>query len=190
VVDQDGREVTARNAGFLSRGPLPDEATSQIFVAWPHPVPHRLSLIEGEVTLFRKMVPVTVEVPMPLAGQLGELRSWGSIQGRVHGKQVLEGNLSVNLAFDHPHITMVEPATRNEAVAIMPDGSERPILALRSGGGSGISHLRLRNVPGTAQGLRLTLLAKWSPDERHEFRFQDYPAVIGPAPQPQEGAAP
>jgi hypothetical protein len=191
VLDQDKRDVLDDGSGNQATpyrhlpGLLPDERRQSFTFQWPYPNPRRFSRIEGDLTLFRQLRKVQVDLRIPFPEDPFPVVTAEGCEFQFLQVQPLEEGVQGTLRIGFPLDTALEIAS-TAATAELADGSKIPARLEFGGywvtGGTRVMQQSYSVTEAKSRPIKLTLevLVKSQPDQRTHFVFNNYPLEIDP----------
>lgn len=199
VTDDRGHTSVARIAdsplsGRLVASPIPDEYVLTVTLPWEPQSPRRITGVEGELRLYRRLEPVEIRAPIPEKDGAGEPGMQGGFSVQVkEASHTPNGALRAIVRIESPVET---------GVAAAPPG-RKPSLELAEGAGPAVSVRRLgltyardhvaaeflataEAVPTRPAALRFWVVRQSEPTHRVPFRFTAFPGDLG---EPSQGRA-
>jgi hypothetical protein len=199
VVDDQGRDaldlpadrVETSPLGHTAASPFSDERSQTVAFAWPYPAPRRLSVIEGDLVLYRSVRRLTLQLPLPPPGAAPVARELAGVRLQLSETGGPGEEAGALVRFDLPPGTDLEVSgAPARALLLLQDGTRLP--ARFEPGGWGLTdgwrtvHYTLRLPTGRARPVRMlwNVALKSDATVRRHFRFTAYPAVLATGAKP------
>lgn len=197
ALDQDGRDVLDQTpdsalpspGGRTLPGPFPDQRLQTVSFEWPYPRPYRLKLIEGDLVLYRSIRRSAPEVKLPHDDEPQAVATLG--EGQVQFSQVRNqvGTFSAMLHVTQPaNVEFAALGGPTPLGLVLEDGSRVSASAYMNSWGfndgwlTGYVSLSATGLKSRPVQLVWPLATRSETTRRVHFRFENYPAILGPPP--------
>lgn len=195
VEDQLGRDLLDRAnlPGVLAParvGAFPDERLQTVRYEWPYPHPERLRLIEGDLVLYRQVMPGNLELTIPALGQTSEIKEANEVQCQLVQVDPQQTGFRATLRVVSPQNIGVLFSGQGVAELVMTDGTRRAVLISSLGWGSSDGwrsndySLQVPNLTERPARLSLRFIRQAFPEQRTHFRIANYPVRLRTGPEP------